>query len=164
MKTYQPMKILAPVDFSETSLDALQAAAGLAGAGAEVHVLHVAEDRHYVAGFASTPISVSKIKDDAYLALESDLEILAKKVSTPAQVKTVLIWGDPPKDIVKIAESGDFDLVVMATHGRRGLNRFFVGSVTEEVMRRAPCSVLALRVKAGEAERAEVKKEIPATV
>lgn len=164
MKTFPLMKILVPVDFSEVSPGVLQTAVELAGEEGEVHVLHVAEDRHYVGEFASAQVSTSKIREDAHVAIEGDLEIFVKKVSTPAKVKTTLIWGSPAKDITKIAESGDFDLIVMATHGRRGLNRFFMGSVTEEVMRRAPCSVMALRSKAVEEERAEEEKKMSAAV
>ena len=72
--------------------------------------------------------------------------------------------GDPVKDIIQVAKGGDFDLIVMATHGRRGLNRFFGGSITEEVMRRAHCSVLVLRAKAGEAEQARKEEEVAAAV
>ena len=165
MNPFHPKKILVPVDFSEMSLDNFRAAAVLtSNEDAEIHLLHVAEDRNYVGEFASSRTLMSRVREDAYRALESQLEILANKVSTPAKVVITLIWGDPAKDIVHIAEAGDFDLIVMATHGRKGLNRFFMGSVTEEVMRRAPCSVLALRAMAKEQKKVEMEKEMAAAV
>ena len=47
-----------------------------------------------------------------------------------------------------MAREGDFDLVVIGTHGRRGMRRFVVGSVADEVARSAPCSVEVVRSKA----------------
>ena len=160
MKIYDPKKILVPVDFSELSLKVLQAAAEIGeNRNAEVHVLHVAKESNYLhnygADFAPPKISIDLFKEDARVELESQLEDLVKKVSTRAKLKNILVWGIPVKEIVKISESGDFDLIVMATHGRKGLSRLFIGSVTEEVIRRAPCPVLAIRAKVVE-ERAEV--------
>ncbi len=66
------------------------------------------------------------------------------------KVSINLMWGSPVRDIIQIAESGRFDLIVMATHGRMMLSRFFLGSVTENVIRRAPCPVLAIRAKVAE--------------
>ncbi len=89
------------------------------------------------------------------MRLENQLEDMAKKVPTSAKVKTTLLWGNPAKEIVQEAKSGNFDLIVMATHGREGMSRLFIGSVAEEVIRRAPCPVFIIRTKAAE-ERVEV--------
>ncbi len=155
MKIYDPKKILVPVDFSELSPAVIQAAVEIGEIrNAEVDVLHVAKESNYLPyygeDFAPPKISLSSLKEDARVALESQFEDLVRKVSTRAKVKTTMVWGDPVKEIIKISESGDFDLIVMATHGRKGLSRLFIGSVTEEVIRRAPCLVLAIRAKVAE--------------
>ncbi len=165
MNPYLPKKILVPLDMSEESVRVLQAAMRMAGGEeSEVHAFHVVDDTHYRKGLAVSGISTSKLREDAFLAMENRLELLANRVSGKVKVRTTLIWGDPVKDIIQMAKAGDFDLIVMATHGRRGLNRFFSGSVTEEVMRRASCSVLALRAKAQEAEPARKEEEMAGAV
>src|SRR5258708_4788097 len=57
-------------------------------------------------------------------------------------VQHVFLEGDPGAEIVRYATDAAIDLIVMGTHGRSGLERLLVGSVTERVMREAPCSVL----------------------
>ena len=160
MKIYDPKKILVPVDFSELSPAIIQAAVEIAELrNAEVDLLHVANKPYYPSyydgGFPGRGINPNKFREDALTRLESQLEVMARKIPTRAKVKTTALWGDPIKEIVQVAESGNFDLIVMATHGRKGMNRFFVGSVTEEVIRRTPCPVLAIRAKVVE-ERVEV--------
>jgi nucleotide-binding universal stress UspA family protein len=155
MKVYDPKKILVPVDFSDLSAGVIQAGVDIAQLrGAEVTVLHVAKENdylsHYGGEFPGASISVSKLRDDAWMSLDSRLKDLVKQVAGGREVKADLMWGSPVRDIVHIAESGSFDLIVMATHGRRMLSRFFLGSVTEEVIRRAPCPVLAIRAKVAE--------------
>ncbi len=93
--------------------------------------------------------------EDARTKTENRLEDMARKVPARVKVKTTALWGKPAKEIVQEAESGKFDLIVMATHGREGMSRFFIGSVTEEVIRRASCPVFVIRAKVAE-ERAEV--------
>jgi nucleotide-binding universal stress UspA family protein len=135
------------------------------GEESEIHVLHVVNDSDYRRkGLYATGISVSKLREDTFLAMESRLELLAGRVFGTAKVRTMVMWGDPVKDIIQLAKAGNFDLIVMATHGRRGFNRFFAGSITEEVMRRAHCSVLVLRAKAGEAEQARKEEEMATAV
>ena len=60
-------------------------------------------------------------------------------------------------EICDFARAGDFDLIVMGTHGRRGLNRMLLGSVAERVLRVAPCPVLTLRAE-GQLTQAEPSK------
>ena len=166
MNRYLPKKILIPLDMSEESACILQAAVKMAGGEeSEIHVLHVVDDSDYRRkGLYATGISVSKLREDTFLAMESRLELLAGRVFGTAKVRTMVMWGDPVKDIIQLAKAGNFDLIVMATHGRRGFNRFFAGSITEEVMRRAHCSVLVLRAKAGEAEQARKEEEMATAV
>lgn len=66
----------------------------------------------------------------------------------PLQMEKIAVYvvaGHPAERIVSLADSIDADVIVMGTHGRTGLRRFVLGSVAEEVVRRAPCSVLVIR-------------------
>jgi len=167
MKIFDPKKILVPVDFSELSPAVIQAAVEIGEIrNAEVDVLHVAEepkipsyygDGYTPYGYGQTTITSiqDKLMEDARTRIEHRLEDMVRKVPRRAKVKTTLLWGNPVKNIIQMSESGNFDLIVMATHGRKGMNRYFVGSVTEEVIRRAPCPVFVIRTKVAE-ERVEV--------
>jgi nucleotide-binding universal stress UspA family protein len=53
--------------------------------------------------------------------------------------------GPVAETIVHLADEGDYDLIIMVTHGRRGLSRLVLGSVAEQVVRLADCPVLTLR-------------------
>jgi nucleotide-binding universal stress UspA family protein len=57
----------------------------------------------------------------------------------------VLLTGDEATEIVRLAVDEGFDLIVMGTHGRTGLSRLLMGSVAEQVLRRAPCPVLTVK-------------------
>lgn len=61
------------------------------------------------------------------------------------RVSTLVVHGLPAKEIVRTAELQDMDLIVISTHGRAGSERFFLGSVTENVICHAPCPVLVVR-------------------
>lgn len=59
----------------------------------------------------------------------------------------LMVEGDPARQIVRVARSKRADLLVVGTHGRTGLNKFFVGSVAERVVSSATCPVVTVRVK-----------------
>jgi nucleotide-binding universal stress UspA family protein len=61
-------------------------------------------------------------------------------------VNHVLLEGDAATEIIRYTRDAGIDLIVMGTHGRTGAERLLVGSVTEKVMREAPCSVLAVKL------------------
>jgi nucleotide-binding universal stress UspA family protein len=75
-------------------------------------------------------------------------------------IEYLLADGIPAEEIVKVASDRGCDLIVMGTHGRTGVGRLLLGSVAEEVMRKAPCPVLTLKhpLPAAEAEIAPVKE------
>ena len=69
-----------------------------------------------------------------------------RPINPQIPVHHVFLEGDPATEIVRYANDAGMDLIVMGTHGRSGLERLLVGSVTEKVMREAPCSVLAVKL------------------
>ena len=147
MKKFEPKKILVPVDFSEFSQDALQAAAEIAELRhANLTVMHVMMEPQ-----ASVPYEVyidwQKVKDEIKVDAEKLLREMAGKAGFNGNGMTerVLVWGEPAKVITDAAQNENFDLIVMATHGRTGLPRLFLGSIAEKVIRHAPCPVLVMR-------------------
>jgi nucleotide-binding universal stress UspA family protein len=80
------------------------------------------------------------------------------------KIKPVVLFGEPTREILRLAELDGFDLIVMGTHGRMGLNRFLLGSVAEQVIRRAPCPVFVIREKVVAQRLEEIAKEEVATI
>jgi nucleotide-binding universal stress UspA family protein len=140
--------ILAPIDFSAHSREALRASKTLAGAyDARLHLLFVAEKRT-VPTFSDTGIpGVGVVEMDPEIVdnAERALEQLNANVEGPEVPSTYHVReGDVSADIVDMAETQGTDLIVMATRGLTGVNRFLLGSNTERVIRVAPCPVLTI--------------------
>jgi nucleotide-binding universal stress UspA family protein len=135
-------RILAPVDFDASSLKALDLAAKLAQQNdATVSVLHIVPVDIDVTGM---PQYVDLIKRQESLDREK-LNALAKEHLAGVKWEVRDEMGPPAEVIVEVASKMAADLIVMVTHGRRGLARLVKASVAEKVMRTTPCPVLALR-------------------
>lgn len=129
-------KILYPTDFSPYSTQAYFHAVALAEHHkASLTILYVyipggsndSADRHY---------------------WRNQLEQI-RPVNPAIPVHHIFLEGDPAAEIVRYAADAGIDLIVMGTHGRSGLDRLLVGSVTEKVMRESPCSVMAVKLPRG---------------
>jgi nucleotide-binding universal stress UspA family protein len=139
-------RILCPVDFSEFSARALERAVLLARwFEARVEVLHVIP--FVVPAGAGLPYfpapveSTKSLRDQSRKELEKFVEPF---LNDGAAVELKVLEGDPWRIIRDEAEALPADLLVMGTHGRGGFEHLLLGSVTEKVMRRAPCPVLTV--------------------
>ena len=74
-------------------------------------------------------------------------KLAARAKATGVRAASLLLEGDPAQQIVRAAKSKRADLIVVGTHGRRGLSKFFLGSVAERVVATAPCPVVTVRGK-----------------
>ncbi len=141
-------RVLAPIDFSDPSKAALRLAKQVVSANdATLDLLFVAEERTLPV-FSDTGIPrLSRIKMDPEIvnnAVEG-LEQLNGVVGGPdVSAQGHVAHGTVPDQIIQFAKTHDVELVVMATRGLSGLNRFLLGSVAERVVRAAPCPVLTL--------------------
>lgn len=136
-------KILCPVDFDQNSLLALGLACELAQERtATLYVLHVVA----IPPGPEVAVPFDKMEGRARTKLE---ELARKKINGKASYEVRVTSGDPGVESLRTAERIGADLIVMATHGRKGLRRFFLGSVAERVVREAPCPVLTIRPGAG---------------
>ena len=137
--------ILVPFDYSAYSEQALDYATALATKlDARVHLLHVIGLRTY--GMAELGVGITAAKIDSLVVdNQSALDKLAeeRKLGTRALVRT----GDARDVILHTAEELDADLIIMGTHGRRGISRALLGSVAETVVRTSPIPVLTVRGK-----------------
>jgi nucleotide-binding universal stress UspA family protein len=138
-------RVLAPVDLSDQSERVLHHASALADTyAAPLDLLHVVEETAYpnAYGLDTLGTDLPNVQDRAREALET----LAGKLDLrPDPVNVHVMTGHAARDIVEFADEQGADLIVMATHGRTGLDRFLIGSVAEKVVRRAPCPVFTLK-------------------
>jgi nucleotide-binding universal stress UspA family protein len=139
--------ILCPIDFSEFSVRAYHHALSLAEHyRAKLVALHIVElFRFPSGGFAAS----AELYDEFCQAVrESGKEQLQEFVKNHThdeiQPELVVHQGIAPDSILSFAQAQKTDVIVMGTHGRRGYDRLMLGSVTDRVMRRAPCPVLAV--------------------
>jgi nucleotide-binding universal stress UspA family protein len=139
--------VLAPIDFSTCSTAALAVAGNLARASnARLTLLHVYPRPYLAPGYRLRSPQVGLADDETKAELRRSLAQLSAPARTIVRnVEVALREGDPGEEILAYAGSGGVDLVVMGTHGRHGLDRLILGSVSERVAREASVSVLAVR-------------------
>jgi nucleotide-binding universal stress UspA family protein len=146
-------KILAPADLSNHCKVGVQYALEMAQSqGAEVLIYNVltVEETPYPQAEEAWIVEQTELPK-LKRALEQRKSLLNEFVSqsfgdllATTSVRQEIGIGTPYKKIIEKAERGGFDMVVMSTHGRTGLLHMLIGSVTERVVRRAPCPVLAV--------------------
>lgn len=139
-------KILVPVDFSESSADGLLKARDLAQrTGAELVLLHV--DEMPIMPVGEIPYLPAYVIEEQKAAAQARLASLVKDVqSAGLRVRSVFEVGPAYQTILQVVDAEKPQLVVMGTHGRRGLAHLMVGSVTERVVRTSPVPVLTVRL------------------
>lgn len=140
-------KILCPLDFSEGSEHAMLYALAFAQAyDAHLELLHVVElpflPSYSTAGVPDLTLPVDQIQDECQKRLQSTVEEQKEKHE---DVEGKVLAGAPFVEIIEEARDGDFDLLVVGTHGRSGLKHMLIGSVAEKVVRKAPCPVLTVK-------------------
>jgi len=147
--TWLPKKrVVVPVDFSDASEEAIRVALEVVEDPSDVDVLFVVQ-----------PIPVAEpgmlwgsLTDDERVVAAA--KALQDRYRTPDRetVKWHVVLGIPAHAIADHADTVSADLIVIPSHGRSGVSRFFLGSVTEKVLRMANCEVLVLRVREDDGE------------
>jgi nucleotide-binding universal stress UspA family protein len=146
---FTPKTILVPTDFSEFSDRAVRQAADIAEQNnAKVFLLHVVDKLQQCAIDYCIPLeTMMKVQSDSEkeaskkMQEEVDKIVKVKKIDVVFDVKS----GIPYEEILKEQQERKADLIVIASHGRTGLLKSFIGSVAERVMREAKCPVLLVR-------------------
>jgi nucleotide-binding universal stress UspA family protein len=157
-------KILVPVDFSTHSARAVEVAADLARRyEGSLEVVHVFDPMAYPLPDGYVMFTRPQL-DEMFARFDAELaryEKAALAAGAP-RVQTHVRQGPCAGEICNFAQEGAFDLIVMGTHGRRGLNRMLLGSVAERVLRTAPCPVLTIRAEARAAQAEPAQGAAPA--
>lgn len=150
---FQVRKILYPTDFSSYSNQAYFHAVALAEThNAALTVLYV----------YTGPGDSKRSPDADRRHWKSQLEQI-RPANPDIAVEHVLIEGDPGVEIARYAAEAGMDLVVMGTHGRTGVERMLMGSVAEQTLRAAPCSVLVIKLPkgGGASPRPQIELTVP---
>lgn len=137
-------RILFPTDGSDGTMGALDHAIAHAKTyDATLHVLYVVEETYPLVE-AGPPDVLEELKEEGERLLD-DVRARAKEAGVES-IQGTISGGSPYRQILQYADEHDIELIVMGTHGRRGVDRYLLGSVAEKVVRTAECPVLTVRV------------------
>jgi nucleotide-binding universal stress UspA family protein len=140
-------RILVATDLTPASRSAVDEALALAKEnGAELMIAHVCETPNITQAAAIAPNVYDEwnrnLKEGAQERLEPFLEEARKE---GVHAGALVLFGTPYEAIVEAAQANNADLVVLGTHGRKGVSRFFLGSVASRVISTSPCPVMTVR-------------------
>jgi nucleotide-binding universal stress UspA family protein len=138
-----PGRILIATDGSEKNRAALDEGIRIARTtGATVYAVYVIDTGTFSSMSGDIPLG------DTYRVFHAEAEQAFARIQSLAgevKVETSILEGHPAAEIVKFAAAKKIDLIVIATQGKKGLERLLLGSVAEEIIRSAPCNVLVVK-------------------
>ncbi len=137
--------ILCPVDHSDCSKEALKYAVSFAMKDhSKLYLLHVIDIRAFD---ESINAMTTQIPDDETLKqLKTKLlDCIPEEIRDDMDVEALVVQGIPFVEIISTAKKNDVDMIVLGSHGRTGITHMMMGSVSEKVVRKAPCPVLTVR-------------------
>lgn len=132
--------VLVPFDFTEPSAEALKVGATMVENNAGLHVLYVLAPPS-----TTSPGAIWGDFDESTLTQRAEAAMREEVDEAVPGATLVVKVGDPADAIVGYAADKEMELVVLPSHGRRGFERWLLGSVSERVVRLSPCPVLVLR-------------------
>jgi len=140
-------KVLAPLDFSEHSAEALRNAWELTrDVNGELHIVHVVGQHFTIVEHSRELARETAMEEQA----EEELARLKKdELGDSDKVTTAVLVGPPAAKLVEYAKQSDIDLIVLPAFGHSGSEFALIGGVTEKLVRNAPCSVLVLKTRRG---------------
>ena len=139
-------KILFPLDLSESSPKIAPVVAGVATKfGARIHLLFVARIFEYFSTIYVPPNSINQLEKNITEGAKKKLYEFADEYFRDFPgTQTAVVSGDPAEEIIGFVQSQGIDLVIMGTHGRKGLDKVMFGSVAERVIKSSPVPVLVV--------------------
>ncbi|BDV42338.1 universal stress protein [Geotalea uraniireducens] len=145
MKTFST--IVFPTDFSENSEYAFDYALTLAKQfSARLVVIHVINEPVDLRGFYVPHVSFEKLEEEIVSAAEKMMDKFCRtKIKDYTNYTSTIVSGIPYDEILKKATEENASLIVMGTHGRKGIDHFLFGSTAERVVRSATCPVMSVR-------------------
>ena len=152
------MKILLAIDFSTFSQEAVRAVIKqIQTSGTQVRVLHVLNPAPALLSTRVTPAVLPYFQESESErrreAARFVLSVAQKLRKAGFSTRGILVTGDPREQIINYAAKWGADLIILGSHGWKGLGRFLMGSVSDSVTRHAGCSVQVVRRRASPAAR-----------
>ena len=140
-------RILFPIDFTENSSKILPYVLSVSEKyDGMIYLLHVVEDlSKWGSGSYIPHIPLNQYMEDALKGAEKDFDkVCEEQLESYPNFQKIILSGDPAQEILKTIDSEGIDLVIMGTHGRKGLEHVFFGSVAENVVKKSPVPVLTI--------------------
>jgi len=151
MKKMNAIKtVITPIDFSDNAGLVVESAAYMAQTfGATLHVIFIVQNFEDYSGFFVPQMNVPNIEHELFVGAEEQMESFCKEHSAylekaGVQVLSKVLVGDVAEKIVDYAAEEGGDMIVMGTHGYKGLERVMFGSVADKVVKSAPCPVMTI--------------------
>ena len=138
-------RILFPCDLTECSSKVLPYVLSLAERyDSQVYLLHV-DELHEWGGHFIPHASLESLRQEALTAAEKAMDrVCEEEMESCPNFQRRIVSGDPATEILRTIDSEDIDMVVMGTHGRKGLEQRIFGSVAENVVKKSPVPVLVV--------------------
>ncbi len=143
--------ILAPIDFSENAHKIADAALYIAGTfKARLSYVFVVQDFEDYSGFMVPPVSMVSLKEDIFASAQKQMNEFVEQRSDKARqtgiptIRGTILTGDVAEEILEHAKSINCNLIVMGTHGYKGVERILFGSIADKVVKNACCPVMTI--------------------
>jgi nucleotide-binding universal stress UspA family protein len=143
--------ILVATDFSDASAPATAYAFSLArDLNARLYLMHVVPESDVrmitaMRNYLQSEVTPEALVDTFYTEATRRLATLVEEAhATDLVQERLVVTGDPAVELMRYAAAQHVQLIIIGTHGRRGVTRFLMGSVAERVLREAPCAVLVV--------------------
>lgn len=141
-------RILVPIDFSDNSKKALRYAIPLAEQfGASIILMNVIEPTVFPSDFGFGQMNFPDVEQELVRKAEQELQGIIEGVSTTVKIISIVKSGIPFVEVTNFADEEKVDLIIVATHGRTGVEHILFGSTAEKIIRKAPCPALVVRAE-----------------
>ncbi|WP_291318990.1 universal stress protein [Desulfonatronospira sp.] len=139
-------KILCAVDFSDMSSKVADYAQTIAKSmNSSVKVVYVAPSLSQYVGFHVPPTSIENFVGEIVSGAEKTMDIFIQENFSEIDATGHVLTGYAAEEILKYADQENMDMIIMGTHGRKGIDRVLFGSVAEKIVKSAPIPVLTIR-------------------
>ncbi|MFZ5797106.1 MAG: universal stress protein [Desulfobulbus sp.] len=152
--------IVTPIDFSENAPKIAEAAIHVAGKfKATLHFIFVVQDFEDYTGFMDLPANMMNLKQEIFESAEMQMHSFIDERSGKCEaagipeVQSKVMTGDIAEQIMSYAKNNGCDMIIMGTHGYKGLERIIFGSVADKVVKNACCPVLTINPYQEECEK-----------
>lgn len=143
--------VVTPIDFSDNSRLIAESAAYVAGSfGASLNLIFVVQNFEDYSGFFVPQMNMPNIEQELFIKAEEQMVSFCEKYAEDfkeagaTDVRHKVVMGDVGEMIVQYATENEADLIVMGTHGYKGLEKIMFGSIADKVVKSAGCPVMTI--------------------